>query len=129
MVQSVQTRLAAQNELITRQWDDDMKASPETATAYGDYRYNALLSDYSLAAAAKQNDVDRAYRVQLAAISIDGFPEQDRLSHDLFLHLLDQRIADSQQSTSELLGAARSLTMERLKAALVVRCLLTRING
>jgi uncharacterized protein (DUF885 family) len=94
VVQSVQTRLAAQNELFTRQWDDDMKASPETASAYGDYRYNALLSDYSLAGDAKQSAVDRAFRAKLAAISSDGFPEQDRLSHDLLLHLLDQRIAD-----------------------------------
>ncbi len=90
----VQVRLAAQNELFKRQWDDDMKASPETATAYGDYRYNGLLSDYSLAAYAKQSAADRAYRSKLAAISTDGFAEQDRLSHDLLLHLLDQRIAD-----------------------------------
>src|ERR1700733_1331314 len=94
VVQFVQTRLAAQNELFARQWDDDMKASPETATSYGDYRYNSLLSDYSLAANARQSAADRAYRAKLAAISTDGFPEQDRLSHDLFLHLLDQRIAD-----------------------------------
>jgi len=52
------------------------------------------LSDYSLAANARQSAADRAYRAKLAAISTDGFPEQDRLSHDLFLHLLDQRIAD-----------------------------------
>ena len=94
VVQFVQTRLAAQNELFARQWDDDMKASPETATSYGDYRYNSRLSDYSLAANARQSAADRAYRAKLAAISTDGFPEQDRLSHDLFLHLLDQRIAD-----------------------------------
>jgi uncharacterized protein (DUF885 family) len=94
VVQSVKTRVAAQNGLFARQWDDDMKASPETATSYGDYRYNMLLSDYSLAAGAKQSAVDRAYRAKLAAISTDGFLEQDRLSHDLFLHLLDQRIAD-----------------------------------
>ena len=49
-VKSLQGRLAAQSELFKRQWDDDMQASPETATAYGDYRYNGLLSDSSLAA-------------------------------------------------------------------------------
>jgi len=95
VAQSVQVRLAAQNELFRRQWDDDMRASPESATAYGDYRYNGLLSDYSLAANAKQGALDRAYRAKLAVISTDGFPEQDRLSHDLLLQLLDQRIADN----------------------------------
>jgi uncharacterized protein (DUF885 family) len=94
VMRPVQVRLAAQNELFKRQWDDDMKASPETATAYGDYRYNGLLSDYSLAAHARQSAADRASRARLAAISTDGFPEQDHLSHDLLLHLLDQRIAD-----------------------------------
>ena len=90
----LQSRLAAQNELFARQWDDDMRASPETATAYGDYRYNSRLSDYSLAAIRRQNRVDRAYRAKLAAISTSGFPEQDRLSHELLLHVLDQRLTD-----------------------------------
>jgi uncharacterized protein (DUF885 family) len=87
-------RLAVQNALFARQWDDDMRASPETATAYGDYRYNAQLSDYSLAAIRRQDRADRSYRARLAAISTRGFPEQDRLSHELLLHVLDQRITD-----------------------------------
>jgi len=98
----VEVRLAAQNELFKRQWDEDMKSSPETATAYGDPRYNGLLSDYSLAAYARQNAVDRAYREKLAAIPTDGFSEQDRLSHDLLLHVLDQRIADYALKTYEM---------------------------
>jgi uncharacterized protein (DUF885 family) len=47
-----------------------------------------------LAASTKQNATDRAYRAKLEAISTKGFPEQDRLSHDLLLHVLDNRIAD-----------------------------------
>lgn len=66
--------------------------SPETATAYGDYRYNDRLNDYSLKGAQAQNLVDRSYRAKLAAISTEGFPEQDRISHDLLLHELDDRI-------------------------------------
>jgi hypothetical protein len=53
------------------------------------YRDNALLDDYSLAARSRQNAVDRAYRARLAAISTEGFSEQDRLSHDLLLHVLE----------------------------------------
>jgi len=91
---SVADRLATQNALFKAQFDDDMRSSPESETARGDYRDNALLDDYSMASAAKQNAVDKAYRTKLAAISTDGFPEQDRLSHDLLLHVLDNRIAD-----------------------------------
>ena len=87
-------RLADQDALFKAQFEDDMRASPESETARGDYRDNALLDDYSLAASAKQDAADRAYRAKLAAISTEGFPEQDRLSHDLLLHVLDNRIAD-----------------------------------
>lgn len=90
--QSVQSRVAAQNELFKQQWNADMEAFPETATAYGDYRYNDRLNDRSLKAAELQYFVDRGYRDKLAAIATDGFPEQDQLSHDLLLSELDKRI-------------------------------------
>jgi len=83
-----------QNALFKEQFEDDMRASPESETARGDYRDNAMLDDYSLAASVKQNAVDRAYRAKLEAISAEGFPEQDHLSHDLLLRVLDNRIAD-----------------------------------
>jgi len=92
--QPVAARLAAQNALFNEQYEDDVRASPESKTARGDYRDNAMLDDYSLAASTKQNAVDRAYRAKLEAISTEGFPEQDRISHDLLLHVLDNRMAD-----------------------------------
>jgi len=95
-------RLAAQNALFKEQYDDDMRASPESETARGDYRDNALLDDYSLAASVKRNAVDRAYLAKLEAISTEGFPEQDRLSHDLLLHVLDNRIADYELKNDEM---------------------------
>jgi hypothetical protein len=66
---SVAARLATQNALFAEQFEDDMRASPETETARGDYRDNALLDDYSLAASTKQNVVDRSYQTKLKAIS------------------------------------------------------------
>jgi uncharacterized protein (DUF885 family) len=99
---SVAARLAAQNALFKKQLEDDMRASPESETARGDYRDNAMLDDYSLAASMKQNAVDRAYRAKLAAISAKGFSEQDRLSHDLLLHVLDNRIADYELKNYEM---------------------------
>jgi uncharacterized protein (DUF885 family) len=101
-IKSVSDRLAAQNALFKEQYEDDLATSPESETARGDYRANAMLDDYSLAASVKQNAVDRAYRVKLAAISTEGFPEQDRLSHDLLLHVLDNRIADYELKDYEM---------------------------
>jgi len=91
---SVASRLAVQDALFKQQYEDDMRASPETETARGDYRDNTMLDDYSLSASTKQNAIGRSYRAKLEAISMEGFPEQDRLSHDLLLHVLDNRIAD-----------------------------------
>jgi uncharacterized protein (DUF885 family) len=99
---SVQDRLAAQNLLFQQQFADDMKSSPETATAFGNYQYNALLDHLSLAASAQQNAADRDFLARLQAISIDGFPDQDRISHDLLLHVLQQRIADYELKTYEM---------------------------
>jgi uncharacterized protein (DUF885 family) len=100
--ESVAARLADQNALFKKQFEDDMRSSPESESARGDYRDNAMLDDYSLAASVKQNAVDRAYRAKLAAISTEGFPEQDRISHDLMLHVLDNRIADYELKNYEM---------------------------
>jgi uncharacterized protein (DUF885 family) len=100
--QSVAERLAAQDTLFKEQYDDDMRSSPETETARGDYRHNAMLDNYSLAASTKQNALDVAYRAKLEAISTEGFPEQQRLSHDLLLDVLDHRIADYNLKTFEM---------------------------
>lgn len=69
-------RLAAQNALFKEQYEDDLRASPESETARGDYRDNDRLDDYSLEASKKQNATDRVYRARLEAISTEGFPSR-----------------------------------------------------
>jgi uncharacterized protein (DUF885 family) len=91
---SLQARLDAQNLLFRQQFEDDMKAFPETATAFGDYRYNSLLNHYSLKSSAEQNAINLGYLTRLKAISTEDFPEQERISHDLLLQVLEQRLAD-----------------------------------
>jgi len=41
---SVAARLAAQNDLFREQFEDDLRTSPESETARGDYRDNAMLA-------------------------------------------------------------------------------------
>jgi uncharacterized protein (DUF885 family) len=90
----VAARLAEQNALFDEQYESDLKAHPETATAFGDYRYNDQLNDYSLLGAASQHERDSGFLKRLNGISTAGFPEQDALSHAVMARVLEQRIAD-----------------------------------
>lgn len=90
----VEQRLAAQNALFEAVQEADLEASPELATAQGDYRFNDRLDDHGLAAARRRHVADVRFRARLAAISPRGFAEQDLESRELLLDLLRQRIAD-----------------------------------
>ena len=91
--QPVAARLAAQNALFEESWQTNLKLAPTLATNVGDYRYNDQLGDNSLAATEARHKINLGYLARIKAISADGFSDQDRLSHDLFLRNL-QRGAD-----------------------------------
>jgi uncharacterized protein (DUF885 family) len=87
-------RVAAQNAIFEEQYETDLRNFPERATAYGDYRYNDKLADYSLGAIAERHKTDEAFLAKLAAIPTTGFSDQDQLSHDVLVRVLQQRSAD-----------------------------------
>jgi len=91
---AVESRIAAQNALFEQQYQSDLRADPELATAYGDYRYNDELNDYSIAAIKHRHERDREFLLHLKAIATAGFSEQDALSHEVLQHVLQQRIED-----------------------------------
>jgi len=93
-VKLVPERLAAQNALFEEQYESDLRNFPERATSFGDYRYNDKLADYSLAAIVQRNETNRAFLARLQAIPTTGFSDQDQLSHDLLIRVLQQRTAD-----------------------------------
>jgi uncharacterized protein (DUF885 family) len=90
----VAERLAAQNALFDEQYETDLRNFPERATSFGDYRYNDRLADYSLDAIQKRHETDEAFLKRLEAISTADFSDQDQLSHDLLIRVLQQRSAD-----------------------------------
>src|ERR1700733_11913502 len=90
----VAERLAAQNAIFEEQYESDLRFLPERATSFGDYRYNDQLDDYSLAGLAQRHKGDEAFLARLKVIPTTGFSDQDELSHDLLLRVLQQRIAD-----------------------------------
>lgn len=91
---SVEARLAEQNALFDEYYETDLKAHPELATAYGDYRYNDQLNDYSLAAITSDHGRDQEFLARLKGIATTGFTEQEALSHEVLLRVLEQRSAN-----------------------------------
>ena len=87
-------RLAVQNALFEEQYESDLRNFPERATAFGDYRYNDKLANYSLEAIAQREKTNETFLARLAAIPTTGFSDQDQLSHDLMVRVLQQRITD-----------------------------------
>ncbi len=92
--QPVADRLTAQNSLFDEYYESELRNFPERATAFGDYRYNDKLADYSLAAIVQRDKSNREFLAHLQAIPTTGFSNQDQLSHDLLIRVLQQRIAD-----------------------------------
>src|ERR1700722_12340594 len=93
-VKPVADRLAAQNALFDEQYESDLRNFPERATAFGDYRYNDKLAERSLDAIVQYHKTDQDFLTRLEAIPSTGFTDQDQLSHDLLVRVLEQRIAD-----------------------------------
>ncbi len=89
---TVESRVAAQNSLFEEYYQSELKAHPERATAFGDYRYNDQLEDTSLAAIKSLHDSDVSFLARLEAIPTKGFSEQDVLSHEVLRSTLRQRI-------------------------------------
>jgi uncharacterized protein (DUF885 family) len=90
----VADRVAEQNALFDEQYESDLRNNPERATSFGDYRYNDKLPEVSLAAIAQREKTNEDFLAKLAAISTTGFSDQDQLSHDLLIRVLEQRITD-----------------------------------
>src|SRR3984885_157598 len=88
---SAAARVAAQNTIFEDQYQSDLRYSPERATAFGDYRYNDKLAQRSLAALAERDKTNRDFLAKISAIPTTGMSEQDQLSHDLLVRVLELR--------------------------------------
>ena len=89
-VASVADRVAKQNALFDEFYETGLKNSPERATAFGDYRYNALLGQYSLAEIARQHTEANQFLQRLKEIPTDGMGDKDLLSHQLMQRQLER---------------------------------------
>ena len=87
---SVPDRVAQQNALFEEFYQAGLKNSPERATSFGDYRYNALLSQYSLAELSRQHAEADEFLKRLRAIPTDGMSDKDLLSHQIMQRQLER---------------------------------------
>jgi uncharacterized protein (DUF885 family) len=82
--------VAEQNKLFDQFYETGLKNSPERATSFGDYRYNSLLSQASLAEIARQHAEADDFLKRLKAIPTDGMDDKDLLSHRLLERQLER---------------------------------------
>src|ERR1700726_1308018 len=90
----VADRVATQNAIFDDYYESELRNFPERATAFGDYRYNDKLDQYSLDAIMQHHKTDESFLARIDVIPTSGFADQDQLSHDLLVRVLQQRIAD-----------------------------------
>jgi len=86
----VADQVAKQNALFEEFYQTGLKNNPERATAYGDYRYNSQLGQYSLAEIARQHAEADDFLARLKAIPTDGMSDKDLLSHRILEHQLER---------------------------------------
>ena len=86
----VMDRVAQQNKLFDEFYETGLKNSPERATSFGDYRYNSLLGQYSLAEIARQHVEADDFLKRLKAIPTDGMEDKDALSHRVMERQLER---------------------------------------
>ncbi|HXE11666.1 MAG TPA: DUF885 domain-containing protein [Bryobacteraceae bacterium] len=79
-------------ELLSEEWEYELKSSPETATALGDNRYNAELSDYSPAWFAQDAERNRTLLDQFQHVDPDKLTAENVLNRTLMIRRLRDKI-------------------------------------
>ena len=90
----VADRVAAQNALFDEQYESDLRNFPERATAFGDYRYNDKLAEYSLDAIAQRHKTDEKFLARLASHPDHRLLRPGPTLPRSLVRVLQQRIAD-----------------------------------
>ncbi len=91
---NLDSRRQTLQKLLADEWEYEMRESPETATVYGDYRYNSKWSDLSLDHIARQEADARAYLDRFNAIDTTGFPEQEQINKQLMVRKYQDALRD-----------------------------------
>lgn len=84
------------NSLLAEEWDYEMRTSPETATSYGDNRFNDRLSDFSPEFFAADLVQGKKFLAEFEAIDPSGMADQDQLNRSLMISRLREAVEGAQ---------------------------------
>lgn len=84
----------ALDALLAKEWQYQLKESPELATTIGDYRYNDRWTDYSLAHVAVTRAATASFLKRFEALDTQGLDEQRQLS----LAMMEGQLKDQLES-------------------------------
>ena len=98
-----QTSAEKLNSLLAEEWDYELRTSPETATFYGDTRFNDRLADFSPDFFAADLAQNKKFLAEFEAIDTTGLPEQDQLNRSLMVRRLRDNIEGAQFKPWEML--------------------------
>ena len=90
------------DSLLAQEWDFEMQTNPETASLYGDTRYNSRLSDYS--PERFRNDIarQRVFLRRFEAIDSSRLVAQDALSRTLMIGRLRDQLEEGRFKNWEM---------------------------
>ena len=87
-----QARNASLRAVAGDYWEFYLRENPEAATALGEYRYNARLTDYSLAHVDVVRTQAAALLARVQAIDTTGLSDADRLDQQLLVRTLADQL-------------------------------------
>ncbi len=85
--------VTALHRLFDAEWERSLSESPETASYFGDQRYNDRWTDWSEAAVEQRAQGDRAVLKKLATIKRSALPASEQLNYDLFKRRYENAVA------------------------------------
>jgi len=97
-----QSQSARLKQLLADEWEYELRESPELATSIGDYRYNDRWSDSSLAHVQQQKKDIQEWLGKFKAFDVSGLSEQEKLSHQLMVRNLKERLEGIDLKTYEM---------------------------
>lgn len=137
-MKTVEERRRELRAAISEQWEYDLCEDPEFATIIGDYRYNDRWRDRSLSHVEERKRALADWLTRFEAIKTAGFPEQERLSHELMVRSLRERLEEIEFQQHEMpveqfygvhLELAQFITVVPLDSAQNYEEYITRLEG
>lgn len=98
----LRSQKAQLKQSLAEEWEYELKESPELATSIGDYRYNDLWSDGSLAHVQQQKRDLEQWLNKFQSLGLEGLDEQEQLSLQLMVRNLKERLQGVALKTYEM---------------------------